>query len=334
MRGSLRGLVAAVALCVVSAVGAADGELGAEKAMSLPIADIHFHAMAFMSPTDLAARMDARNIRWAGGAGAASAPPRLTGPQRDEEFQALLKDRYIRATGLSEIAFAYRDERDPFFTGTDTPLQKSVLETLEGHLKDGRATSIAEVHVNSRTSAPLAVLNRKVPADSSLMKKLMDLSARYKAPLSVHMQFDSDSVQQLHGLLQVKPDGILVLAHCGKDTVAEQVRPFLQKYDNVHCDLSFRSTPQEKGRFPERIIFTRTSLDPAWRALIEEFPDRFMVGVDDVHSWGEYDQVVDSIRLGLLARLSPQTAEKVAFRNGERLFRLKDLGAAAKPPAN
>lgn len=323
MRASLKGLVAAVALCAASVVSAADGELGADKAAGLPIADIHFHAMAFMSAADLAARMDALNVRWAGGAGAASAPPRLTGPQRDEEFQAFLKDRYIRATGLSEIAFGYRDERDPFFTGTDTPLQKSVLETLEGHLKEGRTTGIAEVHVNSRTSAPLAVLNRKVPADSSLMKKLMDLSARYKAPLSVHMQFDPDSVQQLHGLLQAKPDGILVLAHCGKDTVAEQVRPFLQKYGNVYCDLSYRSTPQEKGRFPERIIFTKTSLDPAWRALIEEFPDRFMVGVDDVHSWGEYDQVVETLRVGLLARLSPGTAEKVASQNAVRLYRLK-----------
>jgi hypothetical protein len=106
-------------------------------------------------------------------------------------------------------------------------------------------------------------------------------------------------------------------------TVAEQVRPFLRTYGNVYRDLSFRSTPQENGRFPERIIFTRTSLDPAWRALIEEFPDRFMVGVDDVHSWGEYDQVIDSIRFGLLARLSPATAEKVASQNGVRLFRLK-----------
>jgi hypothetical protein len=248
MREVLKALAAAAALCMGAAAGAADGELGPEKAAALPIADIHFHAMAFMAGNDLVARMDAANIRWAGGAGAASAPPRLTGPQRDEEFQALLKDRYIRATGLSEIAFGYRDERDPFFTGADTPVQKRVLETLESHLKEGVATSIAEVHVNSRTSAPLPILNRKVPADSVLMKKLMDLSARYKAPLSVHMQFDADSVQQLQALLDAKPEGILVLAHCGKDTVAAQVRPILQKYANVFCDLSFRSTPQEKGR--------------------------------------------------------------------------------------
>lgn len=322
MRGSWRGLAACV-LCVVSGAVAAQAELGPEKAATLPIADVHFHAMPFMSGPDLVARMDARNIRWAGGAGAASQPPRLTGPQRDEELQALLKDRYIRATGLSEIAFAYRDERDPFFTAPDTPLQKRVLDTLEGHLKDGVATSIAEVHVNSRNSAPLPILNRKVPADSTLMMKLMDLSARYKAPLSVHMQFDPDSVQQLQALLQAKPDGILVLAHCGKDTVAAQVRPILQKYPNVYCDLSFRNSPQESGRFPERIIFSKDSLDPAWRALVEEFPDRFMVGVDDVHSWGEFEQVIDSIRFGLLARLTPATAEKVAYRNGVRLFRLK-----------
>lgn len=323
MRENLKAMVAAAALCAVAAVNAADGELGPEKAAGLPIADIHFHAMTFMSPKDLADRMDARNIRWAGGAGAAGDPPRITGTVRDDEFQGLLKERYIRAVGLGDIVLGYRQERDAFFTGTDTPMQKTVLEKLEGELKSGVATSIAEVHVNSRNSAPLPALTRKVPADSVLMKKLMDLSALYKAPLSIHMQFDADSVQQLQALLEAKPEGILVLAHCGKDTAAAQVRPILQKYPNVYCDLSYRGSPQEKGRFPERIIFSRYSIDQAWRALIEEFPDRFMVGVDDVHSWGEYDQVVESIRLGLLARLTPQTAEKVASQNGVRLFRLK-----------
>jgi hypothetical protein len=323
MLARMRAMAAMAAVCVATAASGAEGEIGPDKAAILPIADVHFHAMRFMSPPELATRMEARNIRWAGGGGAMSSPPQQTGTQRDDEFQAVLKERYIRAVGLGDIVQGYQKERDAFFTDPDTPMQRTVLETLETHLKDGVATSIAEVHVNSRTSAPLPVVNRKVPADSAFMRRLMDLSARYQVPLSVHMQFDPDSVQQLHALLQAKPQGILVLAHCGKDTAAAQVRPFLEKYGNVHCDLSFRSTPQEKGRLPERIIFTRNSLDSAWRALIEEFPDRFMVGVDDVHSWGEYEQVVDSIRLGLLARLTPPTAEKVAYRNGVRLFRLK-----------
>jgi hypothetical protein len=58
--------------------------------------------------------------------------------------------------------------------------------------------------------------------------------------------------------------------------------------------------------------------------LIEDYPDRFMVAIDDVRSWDEYAGVVAAIRQGVLAKLSPATAEKVAYKNAVRLFSLKD----------
>jgi adenine deaminase len=61
-----------------------------------------------------------------------------------------------------------------------------------------------------------------------------------------------------------------------------------------------------------------------WRQLIEDHPDRFMVAIDDVGTWDIYDQTVIAIRQGVLAKLSPATAEKVAYKNAVRIFRLKD----------
>lgn len=46
--------------------------------------------------------------------------------------------------------------------------------------------------------------------------------------------------------------------------------------------------------------------------------------MDDVQRWGVYDDVVASIRSGLLAFLKPETAEKVAYRNAVRVFGLVD----------
>jgi hypothetical protein len=47
------------------------------------------------------------------------------------------------------------------------------------------------------------------------------------------------------------------------------------------------------------------------------------VGVDDVQNWDEYDEVVATIRQGLLAALTRPVAEQVAWRNAARLFHLE-----------
>jgi hypothetical protein len=42
--------------------------------------------------------------------------------------------------------------------------------------------------------------------------------------------------------------------------------------------------------------------------------------MDTVHSWDEYERVVRTIRLGLLAGLSPAVAAKVAHLNAQAGF--------------
>jgi hypothetical protein len=70
-------------------------------------------------------------------------------------------------------------------------------------------------------------------------------------------------------------------------------------------------------------IFDERQLHRDWRTLIEDHPDRFVVGIDAVHDWQSYDSVLRAIRLGLLANLSPETAQKVASRNAEVWFGLR-----------
>lgn len=72
-----------------------------------------------------------------------------------------------------------------------------------------------------------------------------------------------------------------------------------------------------------RIIYSKSGIKEDWRRLIEDYPDRFFVGIDDVYSWSEYDEVHATIREGLIANLTPDTAEKVAYRNAVRFFKLK-----------
>jgi hypothetical protein len=67
----------------------------------------------------------------------------------------------------------------------------------------------------------------------------------------------------------------------------------------------------------------RNGIRGGWRQLIEDYPDRFAVGLDIPQTWDEYEAIVRAIRVGLLANLSPTAAEKVAYRNAQAWFDLQ-----------
>lgn len=292
------------------------------SALELPLADIHFHPMPFMTPEALLQRMDRLNIRWCGGAGAIV--PCYQGFDRELLFHKILGDRYLRFTGFHELACNALSSPNYVADASSEPF-KIAFEKIEEELRTGAARGMGEVFVNTRTSHGNPRMRFKIPPNSSGIRALWSLSARYGVPLAIHMQFDQDSVDQLRDLLQSDSKGVLVLVHAGKDTVAEQVRPLLADFPNLFCDLAYRSPPQEKGSVSSsvRIIFSKSALKPDWRQLIEDYPDRFFVAVDDVHSWSQYDEVVATIREGLLGNLSPETAGKVAYKNAVRVFKLK-----------
>ena len=63
-------------------------------------------------------------------------------------------------------------------------------------------------------------------------------------------------------------------------------------------------------------------LKPEWKALLEDFPDRFVIGTDvDPPTMAAYSEEIGYWR-GILAQLSPPTAAKLAHGNAERLLKL------------
>ena len=162
--------------------------------------------------------------------------------------------------------------------------------------------------------------------DSPTMKAMYDLAAKYGGVITVHVQFDSDSIEQLKTLAASNPAGKIIMAHCGSNSSPNDVRDMLKAHQNIYCDLSARHPPKLKpgamNKKPEMKIFTADGLVPEWRDLIEEMPDRFMVGTD-TKTEGEYDGGIATIRQGLLANLSLETAEKVAYLNAKNLLKLE-----------
>lgn len=297
-------------------VPAADAVLGEEAAKTMPIADMHFHVMPFMTASELGEHMDRNGIRWAGGAGGPN------GPARKAEMLGALGKRFISYTGQSQWVNLKQSNGVGALEDADSPAFKKALQQMENELQEG-ARVIGEIHVNTLSSAANNLLLHKIHADAPTLKAMLDLAAKYKRPLNVHAQWDADTAQQLGTLADYNPQGLLILSHCGVTASASDIRTFFEKHPNALCDLSFRSPPQVRARMSGRTAFTATSLLPEWKQLIEDYPERFMVGVDDVYNWPDYDSVASNIRSGLLAHLSPATAEKVAHTNAERLFGLE-----------
>jgi predicted TIM-barrel fold metal-dependent hydrolase len=301
--------------------------------VGLPIADAHFHLMRYMTPEDLLANMNKHNIRWVVSAGAQSIGP--TGPNpwfRDAQAADFLKNRYLAAAGWGEMVRGERDHGVKIYTDEFSPPRNDMLRRMKEQLATGQRV-IAETFPNAQTSSVDPLRQRRLPTDAPYFREIYDIAKQHSIPVPMHMQWHPDSAAQLEKLLASDRQGVIVLSHCGKDTVANDIRPLLERNPNLFCDLGFRSLPQsekEGQRWPDRIIFwgdsffRKADIKADWKQLIEDYPDRFMVAIDDVHSWDEYAGVVAAIRQGVLAKLSPATAEKVAYKNAVRLFRLKD----------
>ena len=73
-----------------------------------------------------------------------------------------------------------------------------------------------------------------------------------------------------------------------------------------------------------RLVDEKKRLLPGWKKLIEEFPDRFVVGIDSSatpKNLADYAKRVGKIRKAL-GGLTPETARKMASDNLHRVFRL------------
>jgi Amidohydrolase len=297
---------------------------------TVPLVDAHFHLMPFMTPADLLARMDQHRISHTVSAGAIGSPAIGHPNLRDSNAAAAIGPRFLPSVGNAELVNAERVEGPALFTNPDSQERPKALQQIDAFLNRPPRT-IGETFPNAERSSADPMRRRRVPLDSPMFQALAEIATRFNRPLPVHMEWHPDSVAGLSRLLERWHTLTLLLSHCGKTTKAADIRVFFDKHPNVVCDLGYRSLPQEASdfkRFPERTLFWASApgrpayLAPEWKKLIEDHPDRFMVAIDDTHDWAQYDEVVRSLREGLLAHLDPTVVERVAHANAQRIFRL------------
>ncbi len=169
---------------------------------------------------------------------------------------------------------------------------ESVIGHVEARLAKHKYVAIGEYHVYG------------ADADLPVMRRMVELAREYG--LYLHSHSDADAIERQFAQ---DPDARILWAHSGFDSPAEVAR-MLRKHKNLWADLAFRSDHSVDGK-----------VDPAWRKVFLEFPDRFMIGTDTFtpERWYYVQEHADWSR-AWLADLPPEVAERIAHRNGEELF--------------
>ncbi len=289
------------------------------RAEEMPLADLHFHPDSSSSPGKMLKEQDQSGVKWAGlGVKGANADSRGT----EADFSAAFGNRLILFGGQSELNLIFKKGGLKAAESATTPEFKKLMARLEEDLKSKRIKGIGEIFVNNKTSSQTGWMKRRMKTDAASMRAIFALAAKYKAFVGIHMEWKSDSVKQLETVLKASPGMKLLINHCGSENKASQMRPFLKKYPNAYCELSFRYPPVMPKKAKRRIIFTESSFDKDWKSLIEDFPDRFMIGTD-AHNSKQYTDSIKTVRKGLLKKLTPKTAKMGAYGNAQKLFDLK-----------
>ena len=141
-------------------------------------------------------------------------------------------------------------------------------------------------------------------ADLPVPRRMVELARQNN--LVLHAHSDVDAVERL---FRQWPQARILWAHSGFDAPAK-VRDMLARHQNLWCDLAFRNEHGSGGKVPAE-----------WKALFNEFPDRFMVGTD-TFTPERWPYIVEHARWSRewMRDLPAPLAERIAFRNGEALF--------------
>ena len=125
-------------------------------------------------------------------------------------------------------------------------------------------------------------------------------------------------------MLRADPGHPFVLIHMAQ-LGPEEVARLIATHPNLYF-IPAHATPVtlDRTREPWTAMFTGRRLAPPWRALILRYPERFVLGFDNV--WANHWEKLYLPQVALwreaLSDLPDDVAHAVAHRNAERLWRL------------
>ncbi len=222
----------------------------------------------------------------------------------------------VQKQDVEWIAAAAKRYPDRIIQGAPVadPLGPGQASKLDALLGSRQYRAVGEVHVRQESRK----IDRR--ADDPAFGEVLEVAAKHGVPVVIHCELTAAAASSLEAALQKHPKAVIVLAHGGSAEPA-LLEGLLTRNPNLRVDLSgmhYQRTP--------RLASEKGPLDPAWKALIEKFPDRFLMGIDvwapRLFEPATLDRLVAWTRR-ILGELPPEVAQTVAYRNAARLFRVE-----------
>lgn len=257
---------------------------------------------------------------------------------------------WLNSAGISRVILAARrgrNWRDIARLATDHPNrvtaavrtkgrsfehnERKYYKRLRKQLDHGAFDAMAEVilwHAEKGDKAPQIIVEIDAPQTQAALREALGRGW----PFVVHIEFAAATavgdgkqyMEALEKLLRAHPKHPFALIHMGQlepDTVDRLI--------NAHANIYFLTSHANpivtrNSRQPWVDMFLDDRLTPAWRGLIIQYPERFVLAFDNVWDdhWGSmYDKQVKLWREAL-ASLPLPIAHAIAHRNAERLWKL------------
>jgi len=145
------------------------------------------------------------------------------------------------------------------------------------------------------------------PGDKTLLENIAKVAKDRNLYIHVHSGWEPVAF-----LYTLDPGLSIIWAHAGMSEPPAIVERMMEKHDTLFADTSYRE---------HDILNPDGTIDPDWRRVLERFSDCFMVGSDTwVNSqWSSYEDLIATNRQWL-RQFSRPIAEKIAYKNAERLF--------------
>lgn len=322
--------------------------------------DTHAHIAPDTSFKEIISSMDSAEVSHIG------IMPRGGAEESDVmEFHSLYPDRVIPFYGGSDIQTIFMEgsvkKETPgikYFYGYREEWWNErldeYLDYLEKELTIAPYKGIGELrirHYGNGPDMPEKEHDYDFPADSYFMFRLIDLTARLKMPIAIHMECEAkgehiqflnskaerDTLPMFERLLQHNRSAPIIWSHLGR-AAPDVLDDMLGRHPNLYTDISdvlptgryaCGISPEALNVFAEyplknSILDQKGDLREEWRVLFEKHSGRIMMATDAMSGKGYgkmYEALTNQIR-HVLSSLSDDAQRKISFGNARQVFSL------------
>jgi hypothetical protein len=166
--------------------------------------------------------------------------------------------------------------------------------------------------------------HQTTPADHPLLLALAEIAAQSGVPIGLHMEAitggPTENISAMERLLASRREARIVWLHAGWDRTGQRSVALMGELLQRHSNLFMTIKSDRLGDPANSPLGGTGRLQPAWLAMLQAFPDRFVIGSDQFYD-RERDRI-DSVRR-IVDAMPEDLARQIGRDNPAKIYRLR-----------